>query len=136
MIIMEGEIKPGSVKDLKVGSYVMIDDEPCKVTNISFSSPGKHGAAKARVEAIGVFDNQKRSFVGSSDNRVNIPIIEKKYGQVLTVTPNMVQVMDNETFEIFEIEPPSDAELKAGYVIEYLCWGSRRKFSRVVEKNE
>ena len=55
------------VKTLKVGKYVIINDAVSKITSISTSSPGKHGAAKARVEAAGVFDNQKRTFVKPVD---------------------------------------------------------------------
>ena len=39
------------------------DDEPCKIMELTMSKPGKHGEAKARIVAIGAFDNQKRSVV-------------------------------------------------------------------------
>ncbi len=48
------------VKTLKVGKYVVLDGEASKITSLSTSSPGKHGAAKARLEAVGIFDNQKK----------------------------------------------------------------------------
>ena len=48
------------VRELKVGRYVLIDEEPCKIQSISTSKPGKHGEAKARIEAVGIFDEQKR----------------------------------------------------------------------------
>ena len=51
------------VRELKEGRYVIIDDEPCIIKAISHSKPGKHGSAKARVDAIGIFDGQKRSVV-------------------------------------------------------------------------
>ncbi|MEJ2244200.1 MAG: translation initiation factor IF-5A, partial [Candidatus Bathyarchaeota archaeon] len=35
---------PKDVGELKVGSYVIIDDEPCKIVSYSKSKPGKHGA--------------------------------------------------------------------------------------------
>ena len=55
--------KPAEVGSLKVGSYVIIDEAPCRIVDYSKSKPGKHGSAKARVVAMGVFDNVKRSFV-------------------------------------------------------------------------
>ena len=42
------------IRTLKVNRYIIIDDEPCKIVSISTSKPGKHGEAKARIEAIGV----------------------------------------------------------------------------------
>ena len=61
------------VKTLKVGKYVVLNDEPCKIVGLSTSSPGKHGAAKARVEAIGVFDGQKRNQSPSQAKRHVLP---------------------------------------------------------------
>ncbi|MDD1654883.1 MAG: translation initiation factor IF-5A, partial [Methanomicrobiales archaeon] len=41
------------VGKLKEGRYVVIDDEPCKILGIATSKPGKHGAAKSRIDAVG-----------------------------------------------------------------------------------
>ena len=40
------------VRELKVGRYMLIDEEPCKIMEITMSKPGKHGEAKARIVAI------------------------------------------------------------------------------------
>jgi len=48
------------IRTLKVGRYIIIDDEPSTIVNLEKSKPGKHGSAKARIDAIGVFDGQKR----------------------------------------------------------------------------
>ncbi len=62
-------------------SYVMIDDAACKIDAYSTAKPGKHGSAKARVEASGVFDGKKRSFSQPVDAKVWVPIIERKQGR-------------------------------------------------------
>ena len=41
------------IRTLKVGRYIVIDDEPCKLVEYTTSKPGKHGEAKARMVAIG-----------------------------------------------------------------------------------
>ena len=51
--------KPVDVGSIRVGGYVIIDNEPCRIASLAKSKPGKHGAAKARVVAIGVFDGAK-----------------------------------------------------------------------------
>ena len=33
---------------LKVGSYIVIDGEPCRIVSSDHSKPGKHGSAKAK----------------------------------------------------------------------------------------
>ncbi|TRO53981.1 translation initiation factor IF-5A, partial [Candidatus Bathyarchaeota archaeon] len=48
--------KPVDVGSLRVGGYMVVDDQACRIVGITKSKPGKHGAAKARIVAIGVFD--------------------------------------------------------------------------------
>ena len=63
---------PKDVGELKVGSYVIIDDEPCKIVSYSKSKPGKHGAAKARIVAIGVFNEAKKTIVKPVSAQVDV----------------------------------------------------------------
>ena len=73
------------VRELKVGRYVLIDEEPCKIQSISTSKPGKHGEAKARIDAVGIFDEQKRSVVHPVKHKVGVPIIDKRSAQILAL---------------------------------------------------
>ncbi|MBU4266234.1 MAG: translation initiation factor IF-5A, partial [Candidatus Altiarchaeales archaeon] len=84
--------KIGDMKELKEGKYVMVDDEPCRVTKITKSKPGKHGGAKARVDAVGIFDGQKRSLMGPISQKIEIPIIDKKTAQVLNIIGSSAQL--------------------------------------------
>ena len=126
--------KPVDVGSLKVGSYVIVDNEPCRIVDLTKSKPGKHGAAKARVVTIGVFDGVKRSFVKPVDAKVEVPIIEKRSGQVISVMPNAVQIMDLETYEVFETPPPEDEDLRSrlseGVEVEYWRIMGRTKIMR------
>jgi len=114
--------KPVELGALRVGSYVMVDDEPCRIVNYTKSKPGKHGSAKARVVAIGVFDDVKRSFVKPVNSQVKVPIIEKRAGQVIALLPSAVQIMDLETYEIFETPTPEGdlkSKLTSGVEVEF-----------------
>ena len=82
------------VKELKEGKYVIIDDEACVIKSITKSKPGKHGAAKARIEVIGLFDGQKRSYIGSVATKIYVPIVERKSAQIISITGNIAQLMD------------------------------------------
>ena len=88
---------------LKEGSFVVIDEEPCKIVEVEKSKPGKHGSAKVRITAIGIFDGVKRSIVVPVDQKVDVPIIEKKVAQVISITPTGVQLMDLSSYEVFEV---------------------------------
>ncbi len=121
------------VRTLKVNRYVIIDDEPCKIMSISTSKPGKHGEAKARIEAVGVFDGQKRSIVHPVKHKVHVPMIDKRNAQVLALMGDNVQLMDLETYETFEM-PISDefkGQLKPGEEVQYLQALGKKKITRV-----
>jgi len=115
--------KPMELGALRIGSYVLVDNEPCRIVSYTKSKPGKHGSAKARVVAIGVLDGTKRTFVRPVSAQVEVPIIEKKAGQVIALLPAAVQVMDLESYEVFEAPLPDDKELKSklasGVEVEY-----------------
>lgn len=121
------------VKTLKVGKYVILDGEASKITSISTSSPGKHGSAKARVEAVGIFDNQKRSIVKPVDTKIDIPIIDKCVGQVLSIMGDEVQLMDLESYETFELPIPEDLKDKIveGSEVDYILALGNKKVMRV-----
>ncbi len=121
------------VRTLKVNRYVIIDDEPCKIVEYSTSKPGKHGEAKARIVAIGVFDGQKRSTVHPVTHKVQVPVIDKRSAQVVALMGKEVQLMDMETYEIFTVPIPSEYEgkLEAGNEIQYLEALGRKMITRV-----
>jgi len=115
------------VRDLQEGSYVMMDDSPCKINAYSTAKPGKHGSAKARVEGRGVFDGRKRSLSQPVDAKVWVPIIERKQGQVVSVTGDDAQIMDLETYQTFTMRIPDDEDLSPDDEIEYLDYEGQRK---------
>ena len=96
------------LKTVKVGKYIVLDGEASKVTSLTTSSPGKHGAAKARLEAVGIFDGQKRSLVKPVDTKVEVPILDKRIGQILAIMRDQVQIMDLETYETMELAIPDE----------------------------
>lgn len=115
--------KPADVGSLREGSYVILDDEPCRIVDVTKSKPGKHGSAKARIVAVGIFDGAKRSFVKPVDANIEVPIIDKRSGQVFSITSSGVQLMDLETYEYIDAPFPEDENLKAklvsGVEVEY-----------------
>ncbi|MEM0467273.1 MAG: translation initiation factor IF-5A [Candidatus Thermoplasmatota archaeon] len=121
------------VRTLKENRYMLIDDEPCKIVSISTSKPGKHGEAKARIEAIGVFDGQKRSVVHPVKHKVGVPIIDKRNAQVLALMgEDTVQLMDLETYETFEMPIPEEfkGQLQPGNEVMYLQAMGKKKITR------
>lgn len=124
-----GDWEAREIRELKVGRYVNIEDEPCKIISISTSKPGKHGSAKANIDAVSIFSGSKKSLVGPVSTKVQVPIIDKRKGQVLAIHGEEVQIMDLETFETFTMAINADHEsvLEEGGEIMYLLAMDRMK---------
>ena len=121
------------VRTLRVNRYMIIGEEPCKIMSITTSKPGKHGEAKARIEAVGIFDGQKRSVVHPVKHKIHVPIIDKRYAQILALMGDNVQLMDLETYKTFEMAIPDEfkEQLQPGKEISYLEALGRKKITRV-----
>lgn len=120
-------------KELRVGKYVLIDDIPCRVVNIESSKPGKHGSAKMRITAIGIFDGQKKTLLSPGDADVEVPIIDRKSVMILSVSGNNAQVMDQKSNEVYDLEVPEELvnDAAPGKEAEVLEAMGRKKMERV-----
>jgi translation initiation factor 5A len=118
---------------LKEGRFIVVDGEPCRIVGFTTSAPGKHGHAKAKVDAVGLFDHQKRTILKPTSAKIEVPIIERGNAQVLAITANNAQLMDLSTYETFELPIPMNlrGEMKEGVDVEYMQALSRRKIERV-----
>jgi len=107
--------------NVKRDSYIVIDDHPCRVVDVSVSKPGKHGSSKVRIEAIGLIDGKRRSTVMPGQDDVAVPIIEKRDAQVLSVSNDMAQLMDMETYETLDLPIPEElqGQLEEGDLVLY-----------------
>ncbi len=122
-----------TAKDLREGKYVLIDDIPCRIVNIEKSKSGKHGAAKMRITGVGVFGGEKKTLLSPGDADVEVPMIDRKNVQIMSVSGNTAQVMDSQTYEVYEIEIPQElqGQLAAGKEAEILEAMGKRMIERV-----
>ncbi len=123
----------GEAKDLKPGRYVIIDGVPCRVVSVDVSKPGKHGAAKMRITAIGIFNNQKKTLLTPSDAEVKIPVIKKYDAQVISISGDSAQLMHKETYEMFDIAIPDElkGDIEEGKEVEVMEAMGQRTIIRV-----
>jgi len=112
--------------EARVGTNILIDKEPYTIKKIDISKTGKHGHAKARVEATNILTGQKKVFVIPGHDRFEVPLVDKRKGQVLSIA-DKVSVMDLETFETIEIACPKEikSELEENCNVEY--WNIEEK---------
>lgn len=116
------EKRVSALNELKVGSFVFVDGIPSKVVSLTHSKPGKHGAPKIRMEAVGIVDEKKRSMVDSADSRIDVPVIEKRNAQVVSISENKANCMDLDSYEMFDIEIPEEFKDKIKDGANILYW--------------
>lgn len=123
-----------SMKEIKPGRFILIDGIPCRVVDLELSAPGKHGAAKARITAIGIFDGQKRTLLKPSNADVEVPVITKKKAQIVSISGNIAQLMDLESYETYELPVPEDlrSSAKPGAEAEVMESMGKKAISRIM----
>ena len=120
--MVEGHTKLSSVGSLQKGSYVILDGAACRVSDTQTSRPGKHGHAKVRLSAVGIIDGKKRETVMPGHDMIKVPIIEKKTAQVLSVSGDVANVMDSETYETFDLKIPEELKGQVAEGGSVLYW--------------
>lgn len=96
--------------EAKPGTNIIFDGMPCTVKSIDISKTGKHGHSKCRIEAVGIMKGQRKIFVIPGHDRLEVPLVDKRKAQILSIGDNVINVMDSETFETLDV--PCDSELK------------------------
>lgn len=103
-----------SATDARVGTNIIVDGKPSTVKKIDISKTGKHGHAKARIEAVGIIDGNKKIFVIPGHDKLEVPMVDKRKGQVLSIG-DKISIMDLESFETIDIDAPEE-EIKSQLV--------------------
>jgi|TARA_Y100000310_G_scaffold76158_1_gene72578 translation initiation factor 5A len=111
-----------SVGSLQKGSYVILEGAACRVFDMQISRPGKHGHAKVRLTAVGLVDDKKRIVVMPGHDSVEVPIIEKKSAQVLSVQDDIANVMDSESYETFDLKIPEELKAQVIEGVNVMYW--------------
>lgn len=119
--------------EAKAGSYIIIDNAPCVVKSIDISKTGKHGASKARIEAVGLIDDKKKIIIAPGHERLAVPMIEKRRGQILSIGEH-ASIMDLESFETLDVMTPPDLkdQLREGIQVEYWDIEGKKIIKRLI----
>lgn len=98
METQEENIQYVSVNDLKIGSFIIINDGACVILEKSVSKTGKHGCAKAHIVARNIFTDKKVECIHSTSEMVKVPIVSRVQYSLLDITDDGV-VLLNEHME-------------------------------------
>ena len=120
--------------EAKPGTTIMVDGEAVTVRSNDISKTGKHGASKCRMECIEVFSGKKKIVAVPGHTRFEVPMVEKRKAQILSVGETSASVMDLESFET--IDMPFMEEIKADLApekqVEYWDIESKKVIMRVL----
>src|SRR3989338_8535651 len=113
--------KVTGICQLQKGNYVILEGVACRVVDTQTSRPGKHGHAKVRLTGVGLIDDKKRVVVMPGHDNIDVPIVDKKSAQVLSIRGDVANVMDQESYEIFDLKIPEElkADCKEGTSVIY-----------------
>ena len=121
-MVDEGDKKQTHIGSLKKGNYVIIDGIACTVKEAQTSRQGKHGHAKCRVEAVAMIGNQKKVILAPAHDRIDVPIIKKHAAQVLSISGDVANVMDMDSYESFDLKIPKELKVQVKEGKEIVYW--------------
>lgn len=128
------EKKIVEIRTLKPGKYILIDNVPCKIQSMAHSKPGKHGGARVRIDAMGIFESTKKNLIKPASDKAEVPMLDKRTAQVLAVVGDKLQMMDMESYETFDMSMPEEDDVKSvikeGAEVMYLSWSGKRKITQ------
>jgi translation initiation factor 5A len=104
---------PLEAGQIKKGGYIMIKDQPCKVTNVAVSKTGKHGHAKCNFEALHIFNGKKYTEISSSTHTLPVPnIFRAEYSLLDIGEDGELSLMTDSGDTKDDLNMPEDEQLK------------------------
>jgi len=118
----------------KTGTNILIDGEAYTIRSNDISKTGKHGHAKCRIEAVGIFESKKKVLAVPGHERFEVPMIDKRKGQILSIGDKTDSVMDMESFETLDLPFPEElkSNLEVEKEVEYWDVEGRKGIRRVL----
>ena len=107
--------------EMRVGTYLLLDGVAHQVKKMDISKTGKHGHAKVRFEAVSIMTRKKKVQVVPGHDKFEVPMIDKRQAQVLSVSGETASIMDSENFENFNLDIPEELKgtVAEGVIVEY-----------------
>lgn len=78
------------VNTIKINSFVMIDDHPCKVIDLQKYKVGKHGHAKAAIKGVDVFTGKALTTHKPTHGMIEIPNVKREILRVLNIEDSYI----------------------------------------------
>ena len=106
---------PQKISTLKKGGYIVIDNRPCIITDMTTFQTGKHGYAKVKFAARDIFTGKKHGAMGPSTHNMDVPnVVMRTDCQVISYENDHLTVKDHldETHEFKVNQKEASDEIK------------------------
>ncbi len=120
-----------AAKDLKKGSYVLLNNEVYQVARKETVAYGTHSHSKTKLFARPLFSKGEKSFNLSHHENVEELDIKKKTGQVISTSP--VQIMDMHSYETLDAEA-GDIKFSEGDEVIFIDYRGKTKIVELKRK--
>lgn len=102
---------PISAGDVKKNSYMVFQNRPCKVVDYKHFKVGKHGAAKANITGIDIFNGKKYEDTLPCSHNVQVPIIKRSAFTLIDIdNEGYMTLMDKQGNSRQDLRLPDDTE--------------------------
>ena len=109
--LLKDQISFTNANSIKKGHIVLIRGHVCKIVEINWSAPGKHGAAKLHFVGIDVFSKKKLEEINPSFALIQVPETLRTEVSVLLVQDDLVSVFLQD-LSTTRLPLPQDEEIK------------------------
>lgn len=100
---------PKQASSLKKGDFIIIQEQPCKVTEITFAKTGKHGHAKASITATNIFNGKRLEDGCPSTANVDCPEVVRNDYDLLDITDDdYLTLLNADGEEKNDLKVPAD----------------------------
>jgi translation initiation factor 5A len=88
---------PQQAGTIRKNGYIVINNRPCKVVDVSTSKTGKHGHAKCNFVAVDIFTGKKYEDMTPSSHNMDVPNVSRKeYSVTFLDDDGFLHLMDED----------------------------------------
>lgn len=105
---------PAQCGSLKKGDFMVMNEQPCKIVEITTCKTGKHGHAKATITAINIFNGKKQEESHPTSHNVECPNVTRTECEFVSIDANNYVTFITEEGEYREDLKADDEEIING----------------------
>ena len=99
---------PIAAASCKRGGYVILNDFPCKVSEVKISKTGKHGSAKANITGYDIMTNRKYQETHNGSHSMHQYTPVKMEYEVASIQDNIISAITEDATELFFTLPENE----------------------------